>query len=419
MACPMCFFRDVNQRSLKLKTFGLSRFESKIVKYKELYVEGVKNLTCLSKCNCYAEYNDPSLVEWTGELLHELQSNIDLIETTFDEIATCYYSFLVKNQRSAINYLYDFLNDNGFLQHQVDASELVKILFRARGKGDYDPSEIREFFHIPFTLRHFVGSQRFSINGQPLLYLGSSVLTVEKELESNFETLNYSAFLPSYSDTHRFRIFDLKNSIDYLMTNLPGVLGAGVPYSYAENYKPRFEMEVRRSILLQICSFPTEMKGSFIPEYVIPQMLTAVLQESGFDGLTFPSTKCFESLVDNHRFSSHHLNFVFFTKYSVEDSHDVNLLNKFYTFTHDLSETIEIQDVLRTIEDAFELNRSADVNNSDFILPLVRAQLQIEYLQDSTVDAVPYFSTQTGVVELQLYKQLADLMFDKISARVA
>lgn len=292
-------------------------------------------------------------------------------------------------------------------------------MFRARGKGDYEPSDIKEFFHIPFTLRHFVGSQRFSINGQPLLYLGSSVLTVEKELESNFEKLNYSAFLPSYSDTYQFRIFDLKNSIDYLMTNLPGVLGAGVPYGYAENYKPRFEMEVRRSILLQICSFPTEMKGSFIPEYVIPQMLTAVLQESGFEGLTFPSTKCFESLVDNHRFSSHHLNFVFFTKYSVTDNHDVSLLNKFYTFTNDLSETIEIQDVLRSIEGACEVNRSTDVNNSDFILPLVRAKLQIEYLQDSKIDGVPYFSTQTGIVELQLYKQLADQMFEKISARVA
>ncbi|WP_144439550.1 hypothetical protein [Vibrio coralliirubri] len=402
-----------------MKTFELSRFESKIVKYKELYIDGIKNLTCLSKCDCHVEYNDPKLVKWIGELLHNFQNNIDLIATTFDEISACYYRFLVKNQRSAINYLYDFLNDNGFLQHQVDASELVRILFRARSQGDYAPSDIKEFFHIPFTMRHFVGSQRFSINGQPLLYLGSSILTVEKELESSFEMLNYSAFLPSYSDTHQFKIFDLKNSIDYLMTNLPGVIGADIPYSYTENYKPRFEMEVRRNILLQICSFPTEMKGSFIPEYVIPQMLTAVLKESGFDGLTFPSTKCFESLVDNHRFSSHHLNFVFFTKYSVKDSHDLGLLDKFYTFTNDLSGTIEIQDVLRSIEDAFEVNRRDDTNNSDFILPLVRAKLQIEYLQDSTIDTVPYFSTPTGIVELQLYKRLADLMLEKIIARVA
>ncbi|MCQ9041491.1 hypothetical protein H2C98_08320 [Vibrio parahaemolyticus] len=419
MNCPMCFFRDVNQRHLKLQTFSLPRFESKLLKYKELYLDGINNLTCISKCDCYSKYNDPNLVEWIGELLNALKASVELIATTFDEIFICYYKFLVENQRSAINYLHGFLNNNGFLQHQVDPSELVKVLFRARYKGDYESSDIKEFFHIPFTLRHLVGSQRFSINGQPLLYLGSSILTVEKELESNCKQLNYSAFLPSYSDTYQFRVFDLKNSIDYLMINLPGVLGGGVPYDYDKNYKHRFELEIRRSILLQICSFPTEIKKSFIPEYVIPQMLTAVLQEAGFDGLTFPSTKCFESLVDSHRFSSHHLNIVLFTSYSATDNHDISLLNKFYTYTHNVSEVVDVQDVLHSIGIACEANRNADINNSDFIFPLVRAKLQIEYLQDSKIDGIPYFSTQTGIIELQLYKQLADQMYEKISERVA
>jgi len=200
MSCPICFFRDSHQRALKVKTFSIDRFEFKLSKYKELYLEELKNLTGLRECDCYNSYTSESLCLWIDEFLSDINLNIDLIEETLNTINSCYTKFINENQRAAINHLYDFLESSSRSNRQVGSSDLVRTLFRARWKSDFDPKSIKEFYHVPFSKRHLVGSQRFSIPGLPLLYLGSSILTVEKELEAQENSyLEYSAFLPSYS----------------------------------------------------------------------------------------------------------------------------------------------------------------------------------------------------------------------------
>jgi len=425
MTCPLCFFRDSYQRSLKVRTFDTSRFESKLEKYKYLYVDELKELKRLKDCSCYKTHSNESLCLWVDEFLSDIHQHIAQIESTFDKINLSYVKFISENQRSAINSLYGFLEESLLIDRTVDSSELVRTMFRARWKGKFDPKDIKEFFHVPFSKRHLVGSQRFSLPGLPLLYLGSSTLTVEKELEANSSyDLVYSAFLPSYSHFSRARIFSLRNNINDLLENtLPGIMDDGVHYPYSGDggysYKPRFIREIQANILLQICTFPTEYKKSFIPEYVIPQMLTVALQEKQFDGLCFPSTKCFESLKDNHRFSSHHLNFVLFTEYSPDCDNDSSLLDRFYTFTLGKKRNISKKEVLDAIERVCELNRSSGVNNTDFIMPLVRAKHQIEYLEDSSIESVRYFDSDTGKIELSLYLDMANEMFNLVSERVA
>ncbi len=425
MSCPICFFRDSHQRALKAKTFGIDRFELKLSKYKELYLDELKSLTRLRECDCYNSYSNDSLCLWIDEFLSDINLNIDLITTTFDTINSCYIKFIDENQMAAINHLYNFLESSSLINRQVDPSELVTTLFRARWKSTFDPKNVNEFYHVPFSKRHLVGSQRFSIPGLPLLYLGSSVLTVEKELEAQENSdLEYSAFLPSYSHIYNFKIFSLTNNINSLLeNNLPGIMGADVSYPYSGDsnisYRPRFKQEIQANILLQICTFPTESKSSFIPEYVIPQMLTAALQEKGFNGLNFPSTKCFDSLKDNHRFSSHHLNFVIFTKYHIRKDQDDDLLSRFFTFTLNYYPDIDTQKVLDAIEKVCEINRNTDVNNTDFVMPLVRAKLQLEYLEKSSINGVSYFDTDTGKTELSLYLDMINDMHNKVAARVA
>lgn len=425
MTCPICFFRDSHQRSLKVKTFGINRFESKLEDYKELYVNELKKLKRLNECSCYKTYSNESLCLWVDEFLSDIHQHIALIESTFDKIKLSYVKFISENQRSAINSLYEFLEESLLIDRTVDSSELIRALFRARWKGKFDPKDIKEFFHIPFSKRHLVGSQRFSIPGLPLLYIGSSILTVEMELDANSSyDLEYSIFLPSYSHFYSSKIFSLRNNInDLLENNLPGLMDGGVHYPYSGDedysYKPRFIREIQANILLQICTFPTEYKMSFIPEYIIPQMLTVALQEKQFDGLCFPSTKCFESLKDNHRFSNHHLNFVLFTDYSPACDYDRKLLDRFYTFTFEKKDNISKKEVLDAVEKVCELNRSSDINNTDFIMPLVRAKLQIEYLENSSIGGVKYFDTDTGKTELSLYLDVANEMFNLVSERVA
>ena len=200
-------------------------------------------------------------------------------------------------------------------------------------------------------------------------------------------------------------------------------MGAGVNYPYSDDsqtsFSSRFEQEIQANILLQICTFPTESKSSFIPEYVIPQILTSALQEKGFNGLNFPSTKCFGSLKDNHRFSSHHLNFVIFTKYQTDMDRDDKLLSRFFTFTLNKHTDISIIKVLDAIEEVCKINRKKDINNTDYIMPLVRAKLQIEYLEKSKINGVSYFDTDTGKTELTLYLDMVGDMHKKVAARVA
>ncbi len=424
MACPICFFRDEYQRNLKVGTFGLERFEEKLIRYKESFLYEIGNLSTLTECSCYENYNHSSLVKWTKDFMSDINSNIDLISETFDEISLCYFKYVVENQRSSINYLSNYLENNGLINKIVDPMELVKVLFRARWKGEFDPQKIEEFYHIPYSKRYLVGSQRFSISGQPMFYFGSSALTVEKELEATTEQLYYSAFLPNYSDIHKFKIFNLKNSINNLEENaLPGLFGAGTNLSYFDSDPVSghgtFKSDILSYILLQICTFPTEKKFAFVPEYIIPQVLTSTLLESGFDGLVFPSTKCFGNLKEHHRFASHHINAVIFTKYSAESSYDEDLVRKFYKYTQSENQEVTSSIVLDAIEDVVNIHKSSSVNNNDYIIPLVMLKLQIEYLGSSKLNGVPYYESSTGKVELSLYMAVIKNMLEIVTRRVA
>ena len=423
MSCPICFFRDSFQRTLKIRTFGKSRFELKLVNYKAIFIEELENLRPLNECSCGKQYGNSILANWIDEFLADLKGNIQLVSQTFDSIIGCYLKYISASPHAATSHLIELLNDTNLIERTIDSSELVTTMFRARWRGDYDSQNINEYFHIPFLMRHLVSSQRFSISGLPMLYFGSSILTVEKELEGNFEELYYSAFVPSYSHIYNFKIFNLKNSINDLLENsLPGLIDGGVDYPYSGEgnfaFNKRFKRELQAFILLQISTFPTESKGKFIPEYVIPQTLTSALQESGFQGLSFTSTKCFKNLVDNHRFSSHHINVVMFTEYSAENDYDQNLLSKFYKYTYKTGTPVTVEELLIEIEKVVELNKSTDKNNNDFVVPLVRIKLQIEYLEKSRIEQVDYFSSQTGQVELSLYMQVAKSMYKKVKDRV-
>ena len=52
-------------------------------------------------------------------------------------------------------------------------------------------------------------------------------------------------------------------------------------------------------------------------------------------------------------------------------------------------------------------------------MPLVKAKLQIEYLENSSIDGVKYFDTATGNTELSLYLDMANEMYNIVNARVA
>ncbi|EPY7163905.1 TPA: hypothetical protein PIO38_001981 [Klebsiella pneumoniae] len=69
-----------------------------------------------------------------------------------------------------------------------------KPLYRVR-KSDTPLSSRKEIFHIPFSKRHLVGAQRYSVDGLPCLYLGTSLYVCWQEMNKpDFDKLYISAF---------------------------------------------------------------------------------------------------------------------------------------------------------------------------------------------------------------------------------
>jgi hypothetical protein len=88
---------------------------------------------------------------------------------------------------------------------------------------------------------------------------------------------------------------------------------------------------------MNICTFPVELKGSFISEYAIPQMLTTALIDNCYDGIMFPSTKDYLDVDGHHRFSNHNMNLGLFVPYDPINDINETFLKTFSIFTFDQS----------------------------------------------------------------------------------
>lgn len=349
------------------------------------------------------------MTQWTDSFLSTLKNSESEITSAFDSIISVYDAFIYKEQKTAADKLWQYLEEQKLLTRTESAFEHTKLIFRARPKGTFDTNAIREYFHIPFSKRHLVSNQRFSVSGQPMLYFGSSVLTVSKELEKNPSELAVAAFLPSYSEYYHSKIFSLTNHIGDLLENaLPGIFDAGSKISFDDSrFSPNattIASEIHRTILMHVCTFPVEHRGSFSAEYVIPQMLTTALLEHGYEGIYFPSTKDFSDLSGNHRFSSHHFNLGMFVPYESDSYTNERLLGKFSYFIKNDSVPLNLStaDVIRKCEEIINITKKSNYNNNDYILPICKLQLHIEYMESSMLNGAKYFETNAGKIELEL-----------------
>nr|WP_163502604.1 hypothetical protein [Halomonas socia] len=419
MSCVVCFFRESQQKHLKNNAFGIKRFEKKLRKYKDEFIKGIRGIDSLSKCSCNKQYNHQGMVQWTDSFMHCLKKSESEICSAFDQMISIYDDFIQKDQKTATDNLWLYLENQDLLVSSEGAMTYTKLLFRARPKsGTFDENEIREYFHIPFSKRHLVGNQRFSVSGQPMLYFGSSVLAVAKELDKEPSELAIAAFLPSYSEYYHTKIFSLTNHISEVVENsLPGIFGAGSQLLYNDpNCAPNcrtISKDVHRTVLMQVCTFPVEYRGSFVAEYAIPQMLTTALREHGYEGIYFPSTRDYSDLCGSHRFSTHHFNLGLFVPYDfVQDTNEA-LLNKFLPFILDDSKgyVTSVDDVLNKCAEVTDFTKNSPHNNNDYVLPVCKLKLHIEYVKDATINGSRYFESDAGKIELELYMKMVSHIY--------
>lgn len=417
MSCIACFIDDNYQKQLKGKCFGIKRFENKLIKYKELYINDFKKLVSISQCSCNYQNSNPDYIRWTDFFLQNMQDNIGEIEKTFDELTEIYLSYISKSNKVAIDKIWSFLINNSLLSDSQGALAYTRLLFRARPKGTFNSSDINELFHIPFDLRERVSSQRFSIAGQPMLYLSNSIISIEKELGLPIDDVAIAGFLPKYYLYYGKKIYEIKNSIfDVIVKTLPSLFNADSQIDYySERYRPNYKsivIDIKKSILSQILTFPVENKNSFVEEYVLPQMITTALLEHDYKGIIFPSTKDFSNLKTNNLNSEHELNIAFYVNYNNSQRLDSSLLDSFFHFTLDGSEdfNITVNDIRDKISSIVERNKKGNHNNNDFLIPLAHIDMHLKNLEDSNIKGTKYFDTKYGKIELELYMKMVKEM---------
>lgn len=198
----------------------------------------------------------------------------------------------------------------------------TSILFRGRvSDTQLDKSNM---FHIPFMQAYKIRNQRFSITGQPLLYLTDRVSGVFNELSirnrEDYEKLHIVQYRLNPDKATWFdNIFDITiNAKDLEQA------------AQAEDFEA-FNSCFCKFILSCVCSFPNvrgHNKSFFVEEYVIPQLVTQLVRKK-FKGIRYNTINnycndemCFQK--------NNYINYAFFTeKKNANNSIDIDLRDRF------------------------------------------------------------------------------------------
>lgn len=197
----------------------------------------------------------------------------------FGGASECMYEIVCHLQTCGCNHLISDL-DSLYIDNEA------KHWFRAR-KGTLFPFNKEDMKHVPTDKRENIGSNRYSFNGIPCLYLANSILTCWEELDRpSLESFWVSRFWPVEKvcvlnlSTTGFEIINAEANIKYINQN---------PAEYKNAVIEFFKTWVLQSA----CSVNVKGKGdrNFREEYMIPQLLMLNIQKLNVDGIMYFSAK--------------------------------------------------------------------------------------------------------------------------------
>lgn len=195
----------------------------------------------------------------------DIKSAYDSFDTTFSDSATYRY---IHNISTPLNKI---CNES-------------KPLFRVR-KSDTSIKDRKEMFHIPFSMRHLVNAQRYSVAGLPCLYLGSSLYVCWLEMDKpDFDKLYISSYS---SDEEESKILDFTSEILYSRF-----------YDIVNDDEMTYLTKMSYICLMPLiyaCNFRKKNNStSFTQEYIIPNLLMQWISRRGKSnivGIAYRSTK--------------------------------------------------------------------------------------------------------------------------------
>lgn len=319
--CLICFLDDVYQYKLrKSAQLRTDRFEHTLERYKLSFIKHFF-IEKEELCKMHENNFNKGIVDNINKEIKE-----DDIKKIFDDLISSYLCWINAQPSEAINKVKEMLERIGLTK--VEYIIPNNIFFRGRVSKDFISHW--DMFHIPFNKRFLISNQRYSLVGQPLLYLASSPYCVINELNDT-QNLRIASF--RFKETPKLKIFNNMNFISDIahIENSSSVLD-NINYMI-NKYSLNNETITRsfyRSILSNCCSFEIhqELKEfSFKEEYILPQILAQVLKELKFDGIMYTSTKAYSDPLiinnDNYKYLKDiYTNYCIFTKYDVNNYTD-------------------------------------------------------------------------------------------------
>ena len=419
MSCIYCFFSKENQMELKKKCFGNPKYEETLKGYKEIYISELLKINKIKNCNCsniidIKMGNDKEKIElcynYFDDFYEDIKNNIQRIEEYFDNIIDIYNTYVKENIHQAYKKMEDFTKDKDKvnLERGTPSASYSNLMFRVRPKGNYNNNNIKEYFHIPFDKRFLVGNQRFSLTGRPMIYLASSLQIALKEIDKNIDEVNTSIFLPSFSYLYSYYLFNIRNDIiDSLNSTISNIkVGSKIEYSSCGYMDFTLLNSLLNSIFYNILTFPTqnEYKGTFIQEYVLPQLLTDILNyhRINYAGIEYKSTKEYIWEINDNEKHELESNYCFFIPYSQNSNYNEEFLSKFF-FCCDTSEIISYYKLLDSIHEFKifkEKLRNEGYNINDLVIHLVVIENHINTM--NKYKGNDYYESREGKIERTL-----------------
>lgn len=429
------FITDEFQYELKKRAAdGKSRFESTLESYRHLFFEALNS--CIATApSAYLNNTlstDKSVVAWLDCLRTAIQEDLPAISEVFDEVIGGYDLF-IRGKHFLASLKYQDIIDKHKLGKEERLDRLSSLHFRGfRIKAGRDMNDIKQYYHIPFNLRHLLGNQRFSFSGLPILYIGASIADIYYELDeydldndqiaiASF-AVNPIAYLTIHTGYQtvqpRNRIFNITNEIYNLINDVFSRIiagGAAVPPCDDERISPnkaQLIISFRKFVISQLCTFPKKTIGAtFYEEYVIPQLFTEALSLHKYDGVIFPSTKFRErkiaisSDVQNYFYKE---NIAMFSEYSPTDDYDEMLISNFEPniVTHGTHTSVVVSDMIKEISEkqqsltleVYKKEHSAGKRNINDAIKNVGSKLHA--YTNMVIDGKRYLDTVAGKLEL-------------------
>lgn len=334
--CILCILDEVNhfEWRAKAQSYG-SHNHQHLTNYRDIILAKLNNSREVSKCSVH-NFVLPSVADF-WEKSKKFVDYEKIAKEFFDTIISVYELWNEGDVVAATKKLSDIVDE--IKKNSLANDDLPLFFFRERVDGESSKDGL---WHIPFEDRYKVKNFRFSISGRPILYLGTSIIDIVYEMRQEKCTDKSKHMVSTFLRKQNLKIFDLTNRFPSIVQGIYALMNSGSKISFDDKQFgliEAFPNALKLLLLMSCCSFATIHEGAtFHEEYILPQMLTEILQKKGFDGIKYSSTrlnpKFFEK--ENHLLWQENYfreNYALFTKYNDTERHDASLKEKFENFS--------------------------------------------------------------------------------------